>query len=223
MGALTRSGRIAMVKNITYQEINNLIDGIDAGDPESIAKAQDISARLSKRANTRLRALEKEGLTSGKAYQRAKYFLSEDQNREYFSQSKKLTGDELKENLERVSDFLNNPQSTLTYERERRAGFEKMEDIFPEDFGGTERKSLRDFLSSEAWQEFKSTIYIHRKGRVTEAESEEARAAIAGAADAISRGASVNDLKRLYEKYREQVSEGEDASIFDVFEEWEEF
>lgn len=223
MGALTRSGRIAMVKNITYQEINNLIDGIDAGDPDSIAKAQDISARLSKRANTRLRALEKEGLTSGRAYQRAKYFLSEDQNREYFSQSKKLTGDELKENLERVSDFLNNPQSALTYERERRAGFEKMEDILPEDFGRTERKSLRDFLSSDAWQEFKSTIYIHKRGRVTEAESEEARAAIAGAADAISRGASVNDLKRLYEKYREQVSEGEDASIFDVFEEWEEF
>lgn len=205
---------------MTYQDINDLIDRIEAGDEEAADEARELSAKLSKRANTRLRALEKEGFTSGQAYRSANYFLEEDFDRTRFSESKKLNDKDLVRNLEIVNDFLNNPTSTVGYERERRAGFEKLD--LPEDMSRSGRRSLRDFLASDAWKEYKASIYIHKRGK-TEAESNEATAAIQSAADAISRGASVDDLENLYREYQERTSYGEDVSLFDVFEEWEEF
>ncbi len=205
---------------MTYQDINDLIDRVEDGDPEAIAEARALSAKLSKRANVRLSALEEKGYTSGSAYESAKYFLGEDLNRSKFSESKKLSGEDLTRNLELVNEFLNNPTSTISYESERRAGLTDMEDIIPDTFTKKEKNAFRRFLGSDAWKEYKSTIYI-RKNQKTPAESAKARQVLRGAAAAIERGASVRDLNDLYEQYAEQTDP--DYSIFDVFEEWEEF
>lgn len=205
---------------MTYQDINDLIDRVDSGNPESVQEARALSAKLSKRANVRLSALEKKGYTTGSAYTSAKYFLGEDLNRSKFSESKKLSGKDLTRNLELVIEFLNNPLSTVSKESERRAGFENMDNIIPEDFTKSQRKSFQRFLASDAWKEYKSTIYI-RKNEKSKAESERARQALRGAAVAIERGASFRDLNKLYEQYAEQTDP--EYSIFDVFEEWEEF
>lgn len=205
---------------MTYQDINDLIDRVEDGDPDAIAEARALSAKLSKRANVRLSSLEEKGYTSGQAYTSAKYFLGEDLNRKKFSESKKLSGEDLTRNLELVNEFLNDPTSTITYESERRAGLTNMEDIIPDSFSRKDKNAFKRFLASDAWNEYKSTIYV-RKNQKTEAESAKARQALRGAAAAIERGASIRDLNDLYEQYSERTDE--DYSIFDVFEEWEEF
>lgn len=205
---------------MTYQDINDLIDRVEDGDPDAIAEARALSAKLSKRANVRLSSLEEKGYTSGQAYTSAKYFLGEDLNRKKFSESKKLSGEDLTRNLELVNEFLNDPTSTITYESERRAGLMDMEDIIPDSFSRKDKNAFKRFLASDAWKEYKSTIYV-RKNQKTEAESAKARQALRGAAAAIERGASIRDLNDLYEQYSERTDE--DYSIFDVFEEWEEF
>lgn len=205
---------------MTYQDINDLIDLVEDGDPDAIAEARALSAKLSKRANVRLSSLEEKGYTSGQAYTSAKYFLGEDLNRKKFSESKKLSGEDLTRNLELVNEFLNDPTSTITYESERRAGLMDMEDIIPDSFSRKDKNAFKRFLASDAWKEYKSTIYV-RKNQKTEAESAKARQALRGAAAAIERGASIRDLNDLYEQYSERTDE--DYSIFDVFEEWEEF
>lgn len=205
---------------MTYQDINDLIDRVEDGDPEAIAEARALSAKLSKRANTRLSALEQKGYTSGSAYESAKYFLGEDLNRTKFSESKKLSGEDLTRNLELVNEFLNNPTSTITYESDRRAGILDMEGIIPDSFTRKDKNTFRRFLASDAWKEYKSTIYI-RKNQKSPAESAKARQVLRGAAAAIERGASIRDLNDLYEQYADRTDQ--DYSIFDVFEEWEEF
>ena len=207
---------------MTYQDINDLIDRVEDGDPDAIAEARALSAKLSKRANVRLSSLEEKGYTSGQAYTSAKYFLGEDLNRKKFSESKKLSSEDLTRNLELVNEFLNNPTSTVTYESDRRAGLMNMETIIPDDFSRKDKNTFKRFLKSDAWKEFKSTIYVHEKKQdKTPQESEKARRILSGAAAAIERGASIRDLKDLYEQYSKRTNK--DYSIFDVFEDWEEF
>ena len=205
---------------MTYQDINDLIDRVEDGDQDAIAEARALSAKLSKRANVRLSALEEKGYTSGPAYESAKYFLGEDLNRSKFSESKKLSGEDLTRNLELVNEFLNNPTSTVSYESERRAGLTDMDDIIPDSFTKKDKRTFQRFLASDAWKEYKSTIYV-RKNEKSPSESAKARQVLRGAAAAIERGASVRDLNNLYEQYADQTDP--DYSIFDVFEEWEEF
>ena len=164
--------------------------------------------------------METKGYTTGSAYESAKYFLGEDLNRTKFSESKKLSGDDLTRNLELVNEFLNNPTSTVSYESERRAGLTDMEYIIPDSFTRKDKNTFRRFLSSDAWKEYKSTIYI-RKNQKSSSESAKARQVLRGAAAAIERGATIRDLNDLYEQYAERTDQ--DYSIFDVFEEWEEF
>lgn len=213
---------------MTYQDINDLIDRVENGDQDAIAEARALSAKLSKRANVRLSALEEKEYTSGHAYESAKYFLGEDLNRTKFSESKKLSGNDLIRNLELVNEFLNDPTSTVSYESERRAGFENMESIIPDDFSQKERRSFLRFLRSDAWKEYKATIYT-RKNEKSPSESAKARQVLRGATAAIERGASVRDLNNLYEQYSKRTDPeyakrlSPDYSIYDVFEEWEEF
>ena len=47
---------------MTYQDINDLIDRVEDGDPDAIAEARALSAKLSKRANVRLSALEEKDI-----------------------------------------------------------------------------------------------------------------------------------------------------------------
>lgn len=204
---------------MTYQDINDLIDRVEDGDPEAIAEARALSAKLSKRANVRLSALEKKGYTSGSAYKSAKYFLGEDLNRSKFSESKKLSGEDLTRNLELVNEFLNNPTSRIGYESNRRAGLLNYDDLLPD--GWTKNRTFRKFLESDAWEEYKKTIYIHEsKKDKTAAESAKARQVIRGITGAIQKGASVKELEQLYEDYKNRT-EGGAKDIYSVFEQWE--
>lgn len=214
---------------LNYQNINNLIDRVESGDEEAIQEARRVSVTLSKRANVRLKALEDQGLTAGEAYANVRNFARSGRKEKVrFSQSAKLDEKDLVRNLEDVSAFLADPSSTVTAERFRVSGFESekyQKEILPKGISNYRKRELQEFLKSSAWEEYKSTIYVHEKG-VTPAESRRASTAIAAAAEAISAGARVDDLKKTYEDFearrknpKEQVSKG----ILDIIEDWEEF
>lgn len=215
--------------SLNYQNINNLIDRVESGDEEAIQEARRISVTLSKRANVRLKALEDKNLTSGEAYSTVRDFArTEGREKARFSQSGKMDTEDLVKNLEEVSAFLADPSSTVTAERFRISGFESEEytkRILPLDISNYKKRELQEFLKSSAWEEYKSTIYIHDKGK-TPAESRRASTAIAAAAEAISAGAKVDELKKIYEDFesrRKSPKEQVDNGILDIIEDWEEF
>lgn len=206
---------------LTGQELQRLIDGIESGDERIIIEAQAVSARESHAANNQLRRLESAGLDeTSPAAQKVRFFLDEDMGgRNYFSESKKLEGDDLIRNLELTQEFRGDRTSTVTGERERRAGFDKqMDEISPAgDLTGRQRGYLRGFLGSDFWKDFKSTIYrTTKKSSRTPDESAEARSAIAEAAAAIQRGATIAELENLYENFKTQA----EGDIFGVMREW---
>ena len=207
---------------LNYQELQQLITGIEAGDESAIQRAQAVSATESKIANQQMRRLEASDLESSPAYQKAKFYLDEDLGgRSYFSQSKQLTGEDLIKNLETVYDFRHDATSTVTGEKERRAGFDQIMDTIDEtaELDSKERGYLRGFLGSDFWKDFKSTIYrTSKKSKRTPDESADARAAIAEAADAIRKGATIRQLEDLYEQFKNQ--QDSDVDIFGVMREW---
>ena len=96
---------------ISYEDEVRLIEGIDSGDPAAIAEAQRLSSQLAKRANVRLSAFDESNFQS-RAVNRARYYLQEDLNRNKFTESKKLEGEELKDHLRIVNEFLNDEKHT---------------------------------------------------------------------------------------------------------------
>ena len=122
-----------------------------------------------------------------------------------------------------VYDFRSDSTSTVTGERERRAGFDKITEGIDIDRPMTskERGYLRGFLSSDFWKDFKSTIYrTSKKSDRTPDESAAAREAIAEAAGAIQRGSTIRQLEELYDQYMDQNDP--EFDIFGVMEEWKE-
>lgn len=210
---------------LSYNELENLIEAVRSGDEAGIQEAQAVSARESKVANQQLRRLERSGLESSPAYQQAKFFMDEDLGGvSYFSQSKKLEGESLVRQLEIVYDFRHDKTSTVTGEKERRAGFDKQikELEIERPMTKKERGYMRGFLGSDFWKDFKSTIYRtgSKKDRTPD-ESSDARKAIAEAADAIKRGASISQLEDLYEQFKTQ--QDPEIDIYEVMESWYEF
>ena len=212
-----------MREMLGYQELNHLIDMIRAGDAAAIHEAQAISVKESRIANQQLRRLESADLTTSPAYQKAEFFLGEETGKNRFSQSKQLEGEDLIRNLETVYDFRSDKTSTVTGERERRAGFDKIMEHIDSDeaLTGKERGQLRGFLGSDFWKDFKSTIYKtgNKKDRTPD-ESQSARDAIAEAASAIQKGATVRQLEDLYDQFKTQNDPNYD--IFGVIDTWKE-
>lgn len=203
---ITRGGLI-------YEEEIDLFERIDAGDPDAIAEAQNISSRLAKRANVRISAIKETGFKS-RALKRAEYYLSEDLGREKFTESKKLTGEELKDHLRILNEFLNDEQGSTVgglREQAEASAIEGLQnaDMLPDDLSSKKKRELLRFLRSDIWKEIKSA-YAGTEGG--------SGGYLVAAIEAIESGQRYKDLERMYEDYKDKT-EG-DFSVFDVMEDW---
>lgn len=157
-------------------------------------------ARAAKRANTRLRALEKAGLESSSAYMRATWFTGETRDKMRFSESKKLDIETMRTAFEEVNIFLQSPTSRTSVEKRRRSGIDKI----MMGAGEKAKNAMMRFLSSTAFGELKKIMGtdIVRKG-----------------ADAIEAGASVSKLNQLFSDFINREKAGDLAVNQDIYTE----
>lgn len=205
---------------MTYQGTRELIERMNSGDPEALRELQQESARLAKRANVRLKALEEHNYSTP-ASRRAFGFL-EMEDRSRFSESKKLSGDTLEQQLEELNRFLNvETGSTITEAKHYLSGVEGLQNAgILEDFDtDREERIFQRFLESDYWNnEIKKTLgRDYRKG------SGELADRLSQAQEAIKSGATVKDLERIYDDFKQremagELQEGED--YLSVFEDW---
>lgn len=197
----------------TIQQIENMIEKAKNGDTEAFKELGELNNKLSKRANQRMSEIERsKDIAHTDAYDRAQNYLenvSDISNRNKsgnmrFSQSRNLSLDDMAENLDNVSQFLRNETSKVSKERFRRAeeSFETLTSKgFIDDLSQTEKRKFFKFLSTDAWAEIKKHL---------------GSGFLKDAADAISAGVRVGDLKNLYNDYKSRT----DVDIFDVTDTW---
>ena len=194
----------------SMQEIERLYDAASSGNTAALQELGDLNNKLSKRANERMRDIERQGLDGTAAYNRAKYWISEQTGGEYFSQSRKLSPDELMETLQASSEYLRAQTSTAAGERKRRKSItDKLDDMgFFEDIEGdtTDVKSdLLQFFDTDAW----SDIRKHNKGGTNEV--------VLQAIDALQNGALVGDLKRAFKDFQRGTL---DTDYIEIWDDW---
>ena len=184
----------------TVQEIRTLAKRAEDGDDDAIAELGNLNNKLAKRANERMRDLERKGLAGTEAYNRAKYWLSEEADfsgNDYFSQSRKLSPEDAAANLEAATSYLRSQTSTAAGESVRRKNIADTltEMGFFDDLEGEEtlaevRGQLMDFFDTDAWEDIRK----NNKGGTN--------LLVAEAVDALSHGALIGDLKRAFKDYR---------------------
>lgn len=195
----------------TTQYIDDLASRAESGDQEAIDELGNLNNRLAKRANERMRDIERKGLEGTQAYNRAKYFI---QNQdfgpgEYFSQSRKLDPEEAALNLKNVAIYLRSQTSTAAGELKRRRDIiDKLADngyldVPDEDPAEFKRKFL-DFLDTNAWEDIKKHMYATNAGMLKDA------------GEAIQNGAKLGDLTRAYKDYQK----GSDTDLFEIWDNW---
>lgn len=196
----------------TSQEVDRLYQRATSGDAAALQELGDLNNKLAKRANERMRDIERQGLEGTAAYNRAKYYIQDQDfgKGEYFSQSRKLDPDDLLINIDNVSEYLRAETSTSAGERRRRQkisdslenkGF--FDDVAPEDVNDT-KKQLLDFFDSDAWEDIRK----HNKGGTNEM--------VAEAVEAIENGALLGDLKRAFKDFQR----GADTDYIEIWENW---
>lgn len=193
----------------TTQEIEGIYQKAIAGDQDAIAQLGDLNNKLSKRANERMRDIERQGLDGTSAYNAAKYWISEQTGGEYFSQSRKLSPDELMETIEASTNYLRSQTSTAAGEQRRRKNItDKLDDMgFFDDIEGDRgdvKKQLLEFFDTGAWND----IRRNNKGGTKEVVLE--------AIDALQNGALVGDLKRAFKDFQR----GADTDYIEMWENW---
>ena len=193
----------------TTQEIEGIYQKAIAGDQDAIAQLGDLNNKLSKRANERMRDIERKGLDGTSAYNAAKYWISEQTGGEYFSQSRKLSPDELMETIEASTNYLRSQTSTAAGEMRRRKNItDKLDDMgFFDDIKGDRgdvKKQLLEFFDTGAWND----IRRNNKGGTKEVVLE--------AIDALQNGALVGDLKRAFKDFQR----GADTDYIEMWENW---
>lgn len=198
----------------TAQELDSLYNRAESGDDAALKQLGDINNRIAKRANERMRDIERKGLEGTQAYNRAKYFIQEQDfgPREYFSQSRKLSPEDLMLNIENASNYLRSQTSTAAGEMKRRSdildklserGHIELPDD-PEDVDAFKTKFL-EFLDSSAWEDIKKHMYATGSGMLGDA------------AEAIRNGANVNDLLRSFKDYQK----GAQTDLFEIWDNWQ--
>lgn len=202
---------MARAKIPTIQEINNLYN---RGDIEAL---RDLNEKLAKRANQRMKELEKRGLETA-AYNRAQGYIQEYKelgNGKNFSRRKGLDIDELLQNVKEESNFLRSQTSTVSGEAKRRDqifntltkkdknGKSIIPEVSPEDVDSYKKKFL-DFLDTDVWNEIKKSLYADTNITMDEA------------GEAIKAGASVEDLEKAFSDYLE----GEETDLFTIWDDW---
>ena len=201
----------------TIQEIRKLAERAES-DPLAAAQLGDLNNKLAKRANERMRDIERKGLEGTAAYNRAKYWLSEEADfsgNEYFSQSRKLQPEDAAANLEAISDYLRSQTSTAAGEVRRRQNIaDKLEDAgFFDDIASDDsvemsvdeaKDKLMQMFDTDAW----SDIRKNNRGGTN--------ALVADAVDALSNGALVGDLKRAFKDFQR----GADTDYIEMWDNW---
>lgn len=196
----------------TSQEVDRLYQRATSGDAAALQELGDLNNKLAKRANERMRDLERQGLEGTAAYNRAKYYIQDQDfgRGEYFSQSRKLDPDDLLMNIDNVSEYLRAETSTGAGERRRRQNISDslenkgfFDDVAPEDVNNT-KKQLLDFFDTDAWEDIRK----HNKGGTNEM--------VAEAVEAIENGALLGDLKRAFKDFQR----GADTDYIEIWENW---
>jgi len=212
----------------TTQEIERLYD------EGNIDKLRAFNERLAKTSNQRMSQLWQSGVKSSEALARAKYYIyqvSEVQTGGVFSRSKKLSAEQLVEQIKEELIFLRSSSSTVSGEKELRAirSFTTLtegkrdekgnvikgpaltipEDVkVPRSWKGTRQEYFQhkflQFLSQDAWKDIKKYLYVDQDISL-----------LKEAGEAISRGASIADLNKAYRDYLQ----GE-TDIFTMWDEW---
>lgn len=201
----------------TAQEVEKIYEAANAGDQSAIDKLGELNNRLAKRANERMRDLERKGFadtTGGTySYDRAKYWISEQYGGDYFKQNKKTSNqfgiDEMMENIDAASNYLRSQTSTASGERRRRANIvDSLEEkgMFEDIEGDTTdiKKQLLDFFDTDAWEDIRK----HNKGGTNPM--------VAEAIEAINNGALLGDLKRAFRDFQR----GADTDYIEIWENW---
>ena len=196
----------------TSQEVERLYQRATSGDAAALQELGDLNNKLAKRANERMRDIERQGLEGTAAYNRAKYYIQDQDfgKGEYFSQSRKLDPDDLLLNIDNVSEYLRAETSTSAGERRRRQNISDslenkgfFDDVAPEDVNDT-KKQLLDFFDTDAWEDIRK----HNKGGTNEM--------VAEAVEAIENGALLGDLKRAFKDFQR----GADTDYIEIWENW---
>lgn len=203
---------MAKVGNIpTTQYINKLAEKAAAGDLAAISELGDLNNRIAKRANQRMRDIEAKGLEGTAAYNRAKYFVQNQDfgTGEYFSQSRKLDADDAALNLINATQYLRSQTSTAAGEMRRRADIvDRLEEggwiEIPEEDPTTFKRKFLDFLDSNAWDDIKKHMYATNSGLLQDA------------GEAIQNGAKLGDLMRAFKDYQK----GADTDLFEIWDNW---
>ena len=206
----------------TTQEIRRLAAQAEKGDPDALKELGEMNNRLAKRANERMRDIERKGLSGTSAYNRAKYWLQEEADfsgNDYFSQSRKLSPEDAEANLEAITDYLRSQTSTAAGEKRRRQNigdklydkgfFDDYLDALPDeaDKGSAlddMQKKLMQMFDTDAWDDIRKQ---NRGGT---------NALVAEAVDALSQGALIGDLKRAFRDFQR----GADTDYIEMWENW---
>lgn len=206
----------------TTQEIRRLAAQAEKGDPDAAQRLGDLNNRLAKRANERMRDIERKGLAGTGAYNRAKYWLQEEADfsgNDYFSQSRKLSPEDAEANLEAITDYLRSQTSTAAGEKRRRQSigdklydkgfFDYYLDELPDeaDKGAAlddMQKKLMQMFDTDAWDDIRK----QNKGGTN--------ALVAEAVDALSQGALIGDLKRAFRDFQR----GADTDYIEMWDNW---
>lgn len=211
----------------TSQEIEELYDD---GNIEELRK---INERLAKVSNQRMAQLLRSRVKHNTALDTAQYYLyqeSEVARGGVFSRSKKLTKEQLLEQIDEELKFLRAKGSTVAGEKEIRArkSFKtltqgKLDDKgnrlapymeipadiqVPDYWQGTREEYFEnrflDFLEEDAWKDIKKYLYTDNNSDL-----------FRQAGEAIARGQSLKDLKEAYKQYLR----GE-ISVYTMWDSW---
>ena len=201
---------------LTTQEVDQIYQQAMSGDQDAIDQLGALNNKLSKRANERMRDIERKGMAGTYAYNTAKYWISEEYGGEYFKQNKK-TGDEfdledMMNNIDAASTYLRSQTSTAAGERARRTNItDRLEDLgFFEDLDEEPgqmtnvKNQLLDFFDTDAW----SDIRKNNRGGTNPM--------VAQAIEAINNGALLGDLKRAFKDFQR----GADTDYLEIWDNW---
>ena len=195
----------------TTQQINALADKAANGDESALAELGELNNRISKRANQRMRDIEAKGLEGTAAYNRAKYFIQNQDfgTGEYFSQSRKLDADDAALNLINAAQYLRSQTSTAAGEMRRRSDIvDRLEEggwiEVPDEDPATFKRNFLEFLDTNAWDDIKKHMYATNAGMLQEA------------GEAIQNGAKLGDLTRAFKDYQK----GADTDLFEIWDNW---
>lgn len=192
-----------------YQYLIGLLDAAESGDQGALQEAQKISSQLAKRANVRLKALENADYEAAPSYMRVRDTIGADRWRVRFSESKKLSVDQLETQLEELSIFLRDESSTIGGEKMRRSGIDTMikEGAIQVKNERTKATLLR-FLQSDEWNAYKALAGYVKGSMQT-------------IVNAIENGHSLKDFTKLFDQARSQLAKGEAINLSNMLQEWE--